>query len=109
VITPISTAREFRMLHSDGRRITSGPIATRYAPDPSLGHAALAFAIRREVGSAVRRNRLRRRLREIFAALDRDPGLPPGRYLVMPRPEAAELPFEELRGHVGRIAESVAG
>jgi ribonuclease P protein component len=109
VITPISTAGEFRMLRSDGRRITSGPIATRYAPDPSLGHAAVAFAIRREVGSAVRRNRLRRRLREIFAGFDRESVLPPGRYLVMARPEAAELPFEALRGHIGRITESVAG
>ena len=96
------------MLHSTGRRIASGPIAVRLGLDPALDQVRLAFAIRRDVGTAVRRNRVRRRLREIFAALERTGGLPAGRYLVSVRPAASELTFDALRDHVTRITRQVA-
>jgi ribonuclease P protein component len=52
----------------------------------------MAFAVRRRTGSAVVRNRLRRRLRAIAAAV----GLPAGAYLVRPTDRAAALGFDEL-------------
>ncbi len=58
-------------------------------------HVALAFAIGRKVGNAVRRNRLRRRLRSVFA--DRMADIPSGLYLVIASHGACELPFLEVK------------
>jgi ribonuclease P protein component len=55
----------------------------------------LAFAIGRAVGTAVVRNRLRRRLRALFGELS--PTLRPGTYLVGVGPAAATLDYGELR------------
>ena len=64
--------------------------------DPAVGHPHVAYAIPRAHGSAVRRNRARRRLRETCRALDRDGGLEPGLYLIAPRPTIDELSTREL-------------
>jgi ribonuclease P protein component len=69
--------------------------AERYA-----GDARVAFAVGRQVGTAVVRNRVRRRLR----AAARDLDLQPGAYLVGAGPEAVGLPYPELQGH---LAEAV--
>lgn len=63
-------------------------------------HPCVAFAIGRRVGSAVVRNRLRRRLRDELTTLARDQRLPPGAYLVGLAPAAAGLDGATLRGHL---------
>jgi len=116
----------FRALQAHGIRGRHGSIWITFLPDPVPGDPEegltvadgcrspildagplpprLAFAIGRRVGHAVERNRLRRRLRAIFADLARqDPEtLQPGAYLVGCRPGADGLTFEELREHVLR-------
>lgn len=114
----------FRELQTHGIRGRHGSIWITFLPDPPPGDREatdadgdrspildrgplpprLAFAIGRRVGHAVERNRLRRRLRAIFADLARqDPGpLQPGAYLVGCQPGADGLTFEELREHVSR-------
>ena len=58
----------------------------------------VAYAIPKPVGSAVVRNRVRRRLRSILAGIDRSPrSLSPGDYLVRVCPGAADSSFDELR------------
>ena len=64
--------------------------------DDELPQASVGYAVPRAVGSAVARNRLRRRLRALTPAL----GLAPGTYLVSARPSAAELSFDELATHL---------
>lgn len=54
----------------------------------------VAFAISRKVGSAVVRNRLRRRLRAMFDGLSSD--LPQGMYLVKCDIRAKDLSYDEL-------------
>lgn len=62
----------------------------------------VAYAIGRPVGTAVVRNRLRRRLRAAVRELDASAGgLPAGAYLVRPRPDAAPRPYDELRTDLG--------
>ena len=63
----------------------------------------VAFAVGRPVGTAVRRNRLRRRLRAILAGQE----LAPGSYLVAAGPEATALSDEELRKVVAAALDEV--
>ena len=58
-----------------------------------MNAARVAFAINRAVGTAVTRNRLRRRLRALLSELDLDDGL----YLIGCSPAASELTFAQLR------------
>lgn len=89
------------------RRRRCGPVGVRFvartgAPATPEGPVRVAYAINRKVGTAVVRNRIRRRLREALAALDReDPGsLPVGDYLFTADASAARLPFAELKDAV---------
>ena len=63
----------------------------------------VAYAIGRHAGTAVRRNRLRRRLRAILAATE----LPQGSYLVAGDAEAAAMPYDALAASVRRALEEV--
>jgi ribonuclease P protein component len=75
-----------------------------------LPHAPrVAFAVGRPVGSAVVRNRLRRRLRALWRELLEAPNPPPaGDYLILAAPPAAALGFAELRAHLGAALGRVA-
>lgn len=72
------------------------------APD---GGRRLAFAIPRRTGTAVVRNRIRRRLRAIIDDLDRDDParIPAGSILVGAAPAAADRSSDELRHDVMRL------
>jgi ribonuclease P protein component len=60
------------------------------------------------VGTAVVRNRVRRRLRASLERLDREGLVPAGRYLIIVAPEAATTTFSELDGHLTRLMAKVA-
>jgi ribonuclease P protein component len=100
----------FADLRARGVRARSGPLTVTFAPgDPAAGgpRVLVAFAVPRRVGKAVVRNRLRRRLRVIFAEADGDRA-GPGAYLVSVRPEATDLSFRELSEHVHRALTETA-
>jgi ribonuclease P protein component len=63
----------------------------------------VAYAIGRNVGGAVQRNRLRRRLRAVMSA--QGAKLRSGTYLVGAGPGATSLSFEELKESVTRALE----
>ncbi len=71
----------------------------------SDGPPRVAYAVGRPVGSAVERNRLRRRLRAVVSAS----GPAPGAYLVSAGPGARDLGFEELRTTVAKAMSLAAG
>ena len=85
-----------------GRRGHAGPVRVTWVPEPdATSPPRVAFAVRRRVGSAVARNRVRRQLRAVVAELA--PHLAPGAYLVAYR-GAPDVPFAELRDDVAAAA-----
>lgn len=103
----VGDAATFRALRRSGIRVRVGSLAVTWLDEPPDGPPRLAFAIGRSAGNAVARNRLRRRLRALFADLSSE--LRPGTYFVAARPEATTLDYGELRRTVctalNRLAE----
>jgi ribonuclease P protein component len=67
----------------------------------------VAFSISRKIGTAVARNRLRRRLRAAVQSLGGPPHLADGLLLIGARPSALELEFDELVGEVTSMLSGV--
>jgi ribonuclease P protein component len=62
------------------RAVREASLSLRVALDPAAGSVRVAFSTPKRIGSAVERNRIRRRLRELMRA--RAERLPHGWYLV---------------------------
>lgn len=88
----------FAALRRTRHRARSGPLRVAWVPGPSGTPPRVAYAIGKRVGPAVVRNRLRRRLRAALAELQP----PPGDYLVACDPDAASLPFSDLKALVSK-------
>lgn len=93
----------FVRLRRDGARVRADPLWCSFVLDSGLAPPQVAFAIGRAVGSAVVRNRLRRRLRAVLATCD----VPPGLYLVGARPHASERTFADLERAVAELLRKV--
>lgn len=97
----ITDRRSFDDLRRHGRRCRRGCVVVTFVP-PAPGAAAgpprAGFAVGRQVGGAVVRNRVRRRLRAGLRHLLAEGALPPGTYLVGARTEAATVAWSRLLG-----------
>ena len=62
---------EFSAVYEAKTRESRGPL-TVYAKPNDLGHPRLGMSVSRKVGTAVRRNRIRRLIRESFRLLQHD-------------------------------------
>ena len=108
MITRIRGRHEFARLARDGTRIRCSALWCTWCPDPLSSSTAVAFAISRAYGPAVRRNRLRRRLRAILTELDRTATLPPGMMLIGARPRGGvELTFDQAASELRTIVERI--
>jgi ribonuclease P protein component len=105
MIDRLTGKREFVVLQQHGQRRRSGPLWRVYAPDAGMGSASVAFALPRALGSAVVRNRIRRRLRAALRVVDAVQPLAPGRYLWGASAVACGLEWEQLLDHVGRLCD----
>ncbi len=77
---------------------------------PGAGGVRVAYAVGRPVGSAVVRNRVRRRLRAVVREIDRSgAGLATGAYLIAARPEAADRSYRELRDDLAGACAAATG
>lgn len=103
----LSDPASFTRLHTARARARAGALWLAFVPadDPSAA-VRVAYAIGKRVGGAVVRNRLRRRLRAVFAELA-ETDLAPGDYLVGAAPEAAVLTLPELSAQVRRLLKAV--
>jgi len=94
----ITDRRTFHSLRRGGRRARRGPLTVTWcpAPDGDDRPPRAGFAVARSAGSAVRRNRIRRRLRAALRELQADGRLPGGAYLLGAQAEVADLPWPAL-------------
>lgn len=101
----VRTMGEFAALRQRGRRSRQRSVRVLHLADVAggPGGARVAFAVGRQVGTAVVRNRLRRQLR---AAL-RELGPAPGLYLVSVQPNAVGQSYSDLRAELSRALSEV--
>jgi ribonuclease P protein component len=86
--------RDFRRVYEEGQR-RSGRLSTVFFRAKGLAQTRLGITTPARLGSAVLRNRVKRRLREVFR-LNR-PVIPNGWDIVLnPREAVAEVPFPTL-------------
>ena len=79
---------------SRARRVRRGPVTLRYLPNGEGDHPRVAYAVGRSTGSAVVRNRARRRLRAAVHELGAELG--PGTYLFGADASVVTMPFSAL-------------
>ena len=98
-LTPARGRKTFLELRRSRRRAWSGPVRVQFLPAQENDEARrVAFAVPRTVGSAVERNRWRRRLRAVV--VETTSAIPAGTYLVGVDQLVRGLSFQELRARV---------
>jgi ribonuclease P protein component len=108
----LTSRSAFAELQRSRVRASSGPVRASFVPAEEGAPGVfpqVGYAIGRRCGSAVVRNRLRRRAREVARA--EAPALPRGTYLLRVGPAATARPAAEFRADVatalrraGRVA-----
>ena len=81
----------FRFVYRKGKHTSGRLIRLHFAKARCI---QVGFSVSRQVGNAVTRNLVKRRLRESFRCLI--PDLVPGSYVITANPEAAQATFLEL-------------
>ena len=103
----VKRQQDFDAVYARGKRLTSASMVL-IALQNQLGHNRLGLSVSRKVGGAVRRNLIKRRLREVFRC--RQASWPKGYDLVViPRaafPETLAAIEAQLDALVGRLAVS---
>ena len=89
----VRSRRSFAVLRERGVRARHGDLRLTFAAAAGGERPDVAYAIGRPVGTAVARNRLRRRLRAVVDTVE----LAPGTYLISASPAAAGATSTTLR------------
>ncbi len=100
----LTTKATFAALQRSRRRGRCGPVHAVFVPAPEKSSDAfpqvrVGYAVGKRCGSAVERNTLRRRMREVARATA--PSLPSGSYLLRLSPEAGSQERARFRADVG--------
>jgi ribonuclease P protein component len=93
---------EFRLVYDKGFRV-SGPLFAAFClAQPNAGGPRLGLTVPRAVGGAVKRNRIKRRLREAFRLHRAELGSQ-WNIVLNPRTAAFDAPFEEIERALGKV------
>ncbi len=97
----IRKSEEFKAVY-DRRRSAADGTLVLYARENGLAHSRVGLSVSKKFGNAVRRNRIRRLLREAYR-LTKDE-LPKGfDFVLIPRPHE-EYALDPIRASLGRLA-----
>ncbi|HLM78667.1 MAG TPA: ribonuclease P protein component [Rubrobacteraceae bacterium] len=100
--TSLTTSPEFERVYRKGSVSRGRLLSVHVLPNPSGSIPRLGLSVSKKVGSAVKRNTVRRRLKEIFrSSLNRLPGNLD--FVISARPASAEATFEELSEEFQRL------
>jgi ribonuclease P protein component len=94
-VGPVRSREIFAELRQNSSKGRSGPVSVSFVDRPDWDRNQVAYAVNRNVGNAVQRNLLRRRMRAIVS--EQLTGLPVGAYLVRSSPGGPTLKFNELK------------
>ena len=97
---------EYQRCYRKGRR-RHGTYSTVHFVPNSLGHPRLGITVTRKVGPAVVRNRLKRRVREIYRRWERRRELPALDIIAHLKPAAREASFESLASELQKQCRSL--
>jgi ribonuclease P protein component len=100
-VRSITKSEEFRRVYETGKRSRSNGISVVVARG-AVGVTRLGLAVPSSSGTAVARNRIRRRVRAAFAQAQIADPLD---VVIRPQPASASVPFQELVTHVERAVE----
>ena len=92
--TTVKKNYEFRRMYAKGKSGVSSCLVVYYRKN-RLGHNRLGVTVSTKLGHAVVRNRVRRRLRELYR-LHKGDMLPGYDIIMVARVRAAELPYAKL-------------
>ena len=92
-------ARDFEAALQQGRRLEAAGVVLWIYSRPNRSEARLGLMVSRRLGGSVERNRVKRRLREIFR-LQRHRLTAPIDVVIKPRAAAKELSYKELEQQV---------
>jgi len=97
---------DYLRCYRTGRR-RHGALAIVYSAPNQLGHPRLGITASRKVGNSVVRQRLKRRIREIYRRWNDRGTLPPLDVVIHLKTEARTSNFETLRADLLRLLESL--
>ncbi|MGH9164773.1 MAG: ribonuclease P protein component [Acidimicrobiales bacterium] len=105
MIAPVRGGSTFSALQAARLRARRGCVTVRLVPGPAVDGVRVAYGVGRQVGGAVDRNRVRRRLRAIVHHVGAT--LTPGAYLIGAGRQALSLPSRELESLVSTALHEV--
>ncbi len=104
----LSRSRDFDAVYRRGRSVSTRFLVLYWFPRDDDGDSRLGIAVPKGSGSAVDRNRVKRRLREAWR--ERLAGLPPGRdYVLIARPALRDALQSHDSEWLGRRVDEVLG
>lgn len=98
-------AEDFRLTMKQGRKVSSEHLVIYLKRDEAAPHTRFGFVVAKTVGGAVKRNLVKRRLREISRALMPDLGEKLS-VVVRALPGSAELEWNKLREELINVAQT---
>ncbi|MFM1791513.1 MAG: Ribonuclease [Actinomycetota bacterium] len=106
MIQRIQSRSAFTRIRSEGVHLRSGVLSCTMILDSSLPGPQVGYAFSRKFGSAVRRNRIRRQLRELVKI--RETQFPAGVFVFGASPRASQTPIEILARDLDGLLAKVA-
>jgi ribonuclease P protein component len=98
----LTDKRDFQRVFHHGHSFANRYLVLYYLKNRNSDVFRVGFSVSKKVGKAVVRNRVKRLLREAFR-LDKERITEPYDFVVIARPSAAELTFEQIRQNVQHL------
>lgn len=99
-VETIRKKKDFEIVFKHGKRKTEGPISIIFKRKEEDNISRVAFIISKNIKGAVKKNKIKRRLREIYRSIKIKKG---NDILILAYPGAEELDFWQLKENVVKL------